>query len=134
MATTAYTATVRLTYTDGSATAVGGTVTQTADAIIDRIIPLTAGQVDQEVDIDFVYTRLKEFFAISTQDATIETNATDHASGDIITLKAGVPFWWSSTSGVANPFAFSVTKMYLTNSSSTAVAQVNINCLYDSTV
>jgi len=132
-ANTEFTATIRISYTDGSSNAVSGVVTSTADGITNRIIPLAAGVTDLEVDIDFVYTRLKEFFALATQNCTIETNATDHTGGDLITLKADSPYWWSSTGGVANPFSAAVTKCYITNQNASVAGQIQINCLYDST-
>ncbi len=128
---TAFTGKVTLTYSDGSP-AVTGSVTQTADAIMDRTELLVAGQTDLTVDFDCVYTRVKELFLLSSQDTTVKTNSS--TGTDTISLKATVPFWWSSASGVANPLSADITILYLTNGSGTLPAQCEIRCLYASAV
>jgi hypothetical protein len=127
---TAFTSKVTLTYSDGSP-AISGSVTQTSDAIIDRIETLVAGEANLVVDTDCVYTRVKEIFLLSTQDATVLTNASTGV--DTFTLKATVPYWWSSQSGVANPLTADITTLYMNNGSGTLPAQIDVRILYDST-
>ena len=78
-----------------------GAVTETANAEQNRVLAIAAATPDQEFDLDFPFAALKSFFAISTQDVTIETND-GSAPDDTITLKAGVPVWWAASSSLAS--------------------------------
>ena len=128
----AITHTVRLSCTGGAAT-VSGTIAAVADGEDNRtfVVPLTT--TDKQVDIAFNKTRLVNFFALSDQDVTLETNAVDHAGGDIISLKANVPFWYNALSGHTNPFnTANVTTTYWTNAGATN-ANVEVRILTDTT-
>lgn len=125
--------TIRISHTGTAGGTISGTVANTADAEDNRSLSIAAATTDKEVDIDIVHTRLVQAFFLSTQDLTIETNATDAAGGDTITLKANVPVWYSTSGGTSgDPFSADVTKMYITNAGATA-AQLDIRILYDST-
>lgn len=131
--TTAINHTVRLSCTGGAST-VSGTIVETADAEANQIISVGSTGTDVEVSVAFPFAALKNFFALSTQDLTIETNAIDATGGNTIELVANVPFWYSASAGHTNPFSANVTKMYLTNDSDpAAAATVNIRILYDGT-
>lgn len=109
-----------------------GVVTETANAEQNRVLAITAATPDQEFDLDFPFAALKSFFAISTQDVTIETND-GAAPDDTLTLKAGVPFWWAASSSQASPFTADVDSIFVTNAGDKA-ATVNIRVLYDATL
>jgi len=111
---------------------ISGTVTEVANAEQNRVLAIAAATPDQEFDLDFPFAALRSFFALSTQDVTIETN--DGASpDDTITLQAGVPFWWAASSGQANPFTADVDTIFVTNAGDN-VATLNIRVLYDATL
>jgi hypothetical protein len=136
MAITPITHSVRLTHSGGGSS-VSGTVSDTADGEINQQldVPVSgSGGTDMEVDIDFVKTKLKAFFALSTQALTIETNANDATGGNTIALVANVPYWYSVAAGHVNPFIEHVTRMFLTNGSASAAAEVKIRVLYDASV
>jgi hypothetical protein len=109
-----------------------GAVTETANAEQNRVLAIAAATPDQEFDLDFPFAALKSFFAISTQDVTIETND-GSAPDDTITLKAGVPVWWAASSSLASPFTADVDSIFVTNAGDKA-ATVNIRVLYDATL
>lgn len=128
----AITHTVRLSCT-GGATSVSGTITATADGEDNRTFQVANATIDKQVDIAFNKTRLVNFFAKSDQDVTLETNAVNHAGGDIVSLKADIPFWYNKDSGHTNPFdTADVTTTYWTNAGAT-VANVEVRILTDTT-
>jgi hypothetical protein len=124
--------TVRQTWTSPGGTDLQGTVTETANAERNSQLAIAGTTADQQFDLDFLYAKLKSCFLLSTIGLTIETNATDHAGGDIITLVANIPFYWCNSSGVTNPFTANVTTIYVTPGGSTA-GTLDIRLLVDTT-
>ncbi len=107
---------------------ISGTVSETADAEQNRSLAIAAA-ADQEFDLDFLFADLKSVFMLATEAMTVETNATDHAGGDEIELVADVPFAWTASSGLPNPFTANVTKIYVT---AATAGQLDIRILFDS--
>ncbi len=128
---TVITHSVRLSWTGMGSASLSGTISRTADAEDNRIIPLTGSQADKEVNMNITASRMKMLFILATKAALIENNDSG-TPVDTITLAGTVPYWWDATSGIANPFTEDVTKLYLSNLSGDA-AQVDIRVLYDST-
>jgi hypothetical protein len=128
---TQITHTTRLSWTGMGGLAVAGSLAVAANAEQNRVLAVAGESTDAEFDLDFPFANLKSFFAVSTQDVTIETND-GAAPDDTITLKAGVPFWWAEGNGAENPFTADVASIFITNAGS-AAAQVDIRVLYDST-
>lgn len=103
-----------------------GSGVQAIDDTIDTAI------TDQLVNVAFALTVLKCFYFLSDQDVTLETNAADHTGGDSIAIQANKPLVWQSGGYLANPFAFAVTKIYLTNASG-STANYSCRVLTDAT-
>lgn len=89
-----------------------------------------AAGTDTLVNIAFPYANVKAYYLYSTTAATIETNATDAAGGQTISLAAGVPLIWVTAGAGSNVFSANVTKMYVTNVADTVLTVV---VLYDPT-
>lgn len=128
---TQITHTTRLSWTGMGGLAVTGALAVSANAEQNRVLAVAGESTDAEFDLDFPFANLKSFFAVSTQDVTIETNNGAYPD-DTIALKAGVPFWWADGNGQDCPFSADVASIFITNAGS-AAAQVDIRVLYDST-
>lgn len=96
----------------------------------DGVIPIST---NQEIDLAFAYANLKALCLYASKAATIYTNANDGAGGDTIVLAAGQVFAWSVHSGVPNPLAYNVAKMFAKNLSGTLTPSVKIRVLVDVT-
>lgn len=88
---------------------------------------LAANTTNQQVNLAFTKADLQSIFISSDQDITIKTNSSGSPQ-DTLTITAGNPFEWDATSGIANPFAGSVTTAYFTNGTSTN-ANVSVRTL-----
>jgi len=95
-------------------------VSESADAEQNRQLAIDATTADQEFDLDFEYLNLKSIFMLATVDMTVETNAADHTGGDEISLVANVPFSWTASSGVTNPFTADVDSIFVSPDSDAA--------------
>ena len=123
--------TARVTWTgQGSATSTG-IYTSSADGEDNRSFVVPAGTTDMQIDLDFVYTRLKMLYIKSDQDLTLETNSTNAVGGDTIAVKEAGPYLWVSSDGTTNPLTTSVTTTYWTNATAEDAA-VFMSVLYDS--
>ena len=86
---------------------------------------------------DFLITGTLDVSAVqalyinSTQNVTLETNS-GSAPADTISLKANVPYIWTTDSYDAMKLATDVTAFYVTNASGSA-AQLRIEALTDAT-
>ncbi len=107
------------------------TYTGTGYALIDGETVATAS-TDTLINISFPYASVKSFFLMSTAAITVETNATDHAGGDTITLVANVPYIWTTDSYNTFKITANVTKFYITNASG-ATATIYCSVVHDST-
>lgn len=107
------------------------TVSQTADAEDNRSVSVPAATTDKLIDFAMTIARLKMIYILADQDMTLETNS-GSSPGNTITLKANIPFWWSSTSGESNPFTSNITALYATHAGATD-GTLEIRALYDST-
>jgi hypothetical protein len=105
--------------------------TVTASAMLALDESVATGSTDTLINGAFTYAEVKGVYILSDQAITIETNATDHTGGDILTMTANVPKVYFTNFGV-NPFAFNVTKFYVTNASG-STANITIRVLYDAT-
>lgn len=110
---------------------ISASVSETGDAEQNRSLAIAASTPDQEFDLDFAYADLQSIYMLASVDMTVETNAADHSGGDEIALVANVPYSWTVSSGVANPFTADVTKIFVSPDSA-AASTLEIRILYDS--
>lgn len=121
-----------------SVTTPSGPVSQavryTADAQDELEVTIGAGLTDVLVNLAFTLAGLKSLYLLSDVAVTLETNATNHAGGDEISILANDPLDWRASSYVpiATFLTADVTKMYFTNATTDA-ATVKIRVLRDST-
>jgi hypothetical protein len=108
-----------------------------------REVLLPPGTVDKEIDLDFVYTALKSFFAgVTGLDAgvtiTLKTNSTS-SPGDTKTfitpgtIHYAVDANGASLNGLPNPFTVTVTRIYASNPSTTQTGTLRISIQTDPT-
>src|SRR5687767_5378236 len=114
------------------------TIPITAESEIDQEFTVNPEQADKEVDIDFVFTRLKEFVvAIDGLDddetVLMEANTTSGGGGSwTLTAPGGAMFVGATLNPwAANPFTADVTRLYFTNNSDENIATVRVTGLYD---
>jgi hypothetical protein len=110
---------------DASISSTSEDVTGSAEANIDETIALNA--TDFLINIAIDVSALKSIFILGSKAMTIKTN--DSADpDDTITLAAGVPFRWTSTSPFASPFASTVdvTKIYVTGAGASGTLQIYV--------
>lgn len=109
-------------------------VSVTGDANEGLDVTIAGLATDTLVNVAFTQAGLKSIYIVTDQDLSLETNATNHASGDIIALSANKPLQWYTGGPVplTTWFNFDVTKFYFTNAGATA-ANVTIRILRDST-
>lgn len=99
-----------------------------AEVVIDgEAIPIAT---DTLINVAFPYANVKAYYLIATCACTIETNATDAAGGQTITLVANVPKVWITGGDGSNLWSANVTKFYVT---SAAVGTLTLRLLYDPT-
>ena len=103
-----------------------------ADAETNRDASLPASVVDHEIDFAVKMAFLQSIYLLCDQDCTFTPY--DEAASPMtpLDLKADVPFEWTVTSGLDNPFSDDIGSLKATNLSSTA-ATLKIRCLHDST-
>ncbi len=95
----------------------GNTYTATAGGwLLDGETVATA-VTDQLAVAALDVSAVKSFILISDKAISFETNATNHAGGNIITLKANVPYVWNTDSYDTFQLTADVTAIYLTNAS-----------------
>jgi hypothetical protein len=119
---------------------VRATIPITAEYEIDIETTVNPEQADKEVDLDFVYTRLKSLFIQvegldDDETVTVEANTTGGGGGSWTVTSPGCALFLGATLNpwAANPLTADVTRLYLTNNSDENIATVRITGLYDPT-
>lgn len=111
----------------GASAPISDSVTLTGELATEANISVAVG-TDQQENIAFAYATLQLVYIKSDVTVSLETNATNHAGGDILTITADKPLIWYAGCGLANPFTANVTTTYWTNAGSDA-ANVYIRTL-----
>jgi len=82
-----------------------------------------------EYDISIDVSQLNSIFLYSDGDLTLKTNSSS-VPDQTITIKSGVPFFWTKDMGITNPLTTDVTKFYFVNA---GAVDVNVNGLVNLT-
>lgn len=98
----------------GSVSLGGVAYSVTAESCPVYSVPIAANQTNKEITIGFSSANLKAIILLADVDMTVKTNSTG-SPDDTLSLKAGEPLVWDNHSGFAFPFAATVTKVYVTN-------------------
>jgi hypothetical protein len=93
---------------------------------------ITTGSTDTLITFAIDVSEIASIIIVSDQAIKLETNATDHAGGNEIDLKADVPYVWTTDSYDACLLTADVTKLYITNASG-STATLKIEVLTDAT-
>jgi hypothetical protein len=126
-----YTHSVGTTYKTAALTLTNTTDTYTSDGEVNESFAVAASTTNYEVDIVIDVSQIKSMVLYSDQAVTIKTNSTGTAT-DTIVLAAKKQVVWTVDHLESKPLTGDVTKMYITNSNSTA-ANVVLSCLVDYT-
>jgi hypothetical protein len=109
------------TLTQGYATNVGtvatATLSFTGDAEDDLDVAVPASTTNQTYAMTINKTAVQSMLIYCDQSATIKTNSATSPQ-DTISLSAGVPVIWNTSSGATEPISGNVTSLYVTNSNS----------------
>jgi len=115
-----------LTFTPDADTAITKThtVTITEEVLVSLSVQVADSTTDDEHALAIDVSELSAFFAVSSQNVTIETNDGD-APDDTITLTANVPWIWHTSMPDAVtpytcPLGTDVTAVFITNAGGTA--------------
>lgn len=109
-------------------------ITATGDNTNTYIVTIDTEVTDLVLDISLDVGNLAGFYIHANNTLKIETNAIDATGGDTLNLVANYPLAWNSTDGYyTNLLTLDVTKMYLTNASSTNVVTLTMVFEQDST-
>jgi hypothetical protein len=106
-----------ITFSNGT-TSQNGYVTDTGNtpATIGQNFP--AASTNTAFTMAFNYANLQSFWLVASQNCTIKTNSTG-SPANTINLVAGVPYYWSLSSGLTNPFTVNITTAYMTCTAAT---------------
>ena len=127
----AFNAIAKMELTAGGRT-VGGQKTYSGDSRISHNLSIPTATTDQVVECAFTMAQVKALIISSDQDITVETNASDHAGGNILAIKANVPYMETTDTYQTSELTEDVTALYITNTSG-ATANINIEVIYDGT-
>ncbi len=88
---------------------------------------------DTFINIAIDISAVQSFGLCSDRAVQVETNATDHSGGNIITLKAGIPYIWTTDSYDTFKLTADVTGGFYVTNASGGTAIVECRCIFDST-
>ncbi len=114
---------------DGESISSANAFTGSGRASVDETIALS--QTDKLVAFSLDVSSVVAFYMVSDVACTVETNATDHAGGNIITLVAGIPYVWYTGKYDTFLLTSDVTKLYITTGGT--AAHLQIDTVYDAT-
>lgn len=121
------TVTERITI-DGTQTSNSQTFTAGGRASVSEAIP--ANSTDLLVNFALDVSACNALYLVADVNMTVETNATDHAGGNVINLLAGIPYVFYTGKYDTFKLTADVTKLYITN---TTAGTLTIEALYDAT-
>ncbi len=113
---------------DGGSVTKKTTLANTGRVSIDEDI--ASNQTDKLVAMSLDVSACVAFYMVSDVAMQVETNATDHAGGNIITLVASIPYVWYTGKYDSFLLTSDVTKLYVTT---TTAGNLKVNALYDAT-
>lgn len=128
---TAFSQTLKITWTGPGSTSLAGSVTRTADSEGGASVDLTALEADKLVTLAIRVAGLKLLYMKCTTGCTVKTNSSS-AADDELTLTAGVPVHYLDAAGMTNPLTTDVTSLYLTETGD-ATGTFEIRWLVDGT-
>jgi hypothetical protein len=125
---TVYTHTIGTTYKTDSGTVASPVATYTNSAQAGVNTTIAPSTTNHELDIEFLHTEVWSIVLFASGALTIKTNSTT-TPGDTITLSAGQALIWAHDYVADNPFTADVTKLYVTNASTTVTSTFKLEAL-----
>lgn len=116
-----YTNIVQFTQTssDGSSS-LTGKATDTGNTLSSQANTFAAASAGASLTMSFVKANLQQFFLVADQNCTVKTNS-NSTPQDTLTLIANIPYYWSLSSGLTNPFGGNVTSAFVTCTPATTI-------------
>ncbi len=99
---------------------ISGQVVDTGNTFAATTTTFAAGSSGAALTMAFVKANLQSFFLLADQNCTVKTNS-NSSPQDTISLVAGVPYFWSKSGGLTNPFGGDVTGAFVTCTPATTV-------------
>lgn len=119
-----------VTYKNDAGTIASVTNTYTGNAEANLELSVAASTTNGEHDLVFTAASIVSLCIYATAALTIKTNSTS-APDDTIALAAGEAITWASGDSATSPFTVDVTKLYITNASSTVASTLKIRVLHN---
>lgn len=123
-----YTHSVGTTYKTDSGTIASVTATYTNGAEFGVNTTIAPSTTNHEIDIEFLHTAVWSVVLFASAALTIKTNSST-TPGDTINLAANQALIWAHDHTEDAPFSADVTKLFITNSSSTVTAVFKVEGL-----
>lgn len=112
--------TIQVVFTRGSDAPITGTIATVNDSEMNYDLAFTTSESAHLQDFVAAKADMKSIFMLADHDCHCHSNT---SGGTVeITLKANVPYVWTSASGLANPFSVDLTKLYWDNEYAGATA------------
>jgi hypothetical protein len=105
------------------------TIAITSDAELNFDLAVPVSTTNELLAWAFTLTKLKSVYISSDNALTLKTNSSGSPQ-ETLTLGAGDVIQWDNTNGLVAPFAGNVTALYVTNGSSTLIANLSIRTLF----
>lgn len=99
---------------------INGQATDTGNNFSTSTQTFPAASTNASMTMAFTKANLQSFYLVADQNCTVKTNSSGTPQ-DTITLVAGIPYVWSLSSGLTNPFGGNVTTAFLTCTPATTV-------------
>lgn len=106
-----------ITYSQSSSdnsSSLTGKVTDTGNTLTSQANTFAAASTNVSMTMAFVKANLQQFFLVADQNCTVKTNSSGSPQ-ETLTMVANVPYVWSLSSGLTNPFGGNVTTSFVTS-------------------
>ncbi len=127
MATTnsPYNHNISLTFKSSSGKNISAAIGVNSSEELNVSLPIPANSAAYQINVAIpVLARLNDFVILCDQNITVKTNSSSSPANTFV-IVANVPFYWTVTSGVANPVTSVVTTMFIVNAGS-VIANLDI--------
>jgi len=102
-----------VTFSGAASGSMTGQVVDTGGTFAATTNTFPAASAGASLTMAFTKANLQSFYLVADQNCTVKTNS-NSTPQDTITLVAGVPYVWSLSAGLTNPFGGNVTSAFVT--------------------
>jgi hypothetical protein len=120
----AYSHTITLSFKSTSGNTKTAAIAIASIEELNASVPVPANSAAYQLVMGINPAHLNDLLFLCDQPVTLKTNSSSSPINTFV-LVAGVPFYWTVTSGVTNPITTTVTSIYVVNSNS-SIANLDI--------